>query len=84
MKWLLRVLLIFFIVILIEFVRHFYWPLSHVPQYPTYDDWDNGIVNYMLPAANEFDQTEKNGFSIIEVTADKIDISMYAWRPEDG
>jgi len=27
---------------------------------------------------------EKNGFSIIKITKEKVDISMYAWRPKDG
>jgi len=28
--------------------------------------------------------TEKNGFSIIRITVEKITISMFTWRPEDG
>jgi len=28
--------------------------------------------------------TEKNGFSIIRITIEKITISMFTWRPEDG
>lgn len=55
-KWILRFFVVFIFLVLIVFIRHFYLPACHTPQYPTYDGWDNGTVNHILPSAshNEF------------------------------
>ncbi len=51
-RFFIKFLLLLIAVILIAFVRHFYLPACHISQYPTYEDWDNGIVNHILPSAN--------------------------------
>lgn len=43
-----------------------------------------GVVPQALQSKQILKPLEKNGFSIIKVTPEKIKISMYAWRPVDG
>ncbi len=62
-KWGLRLFLFFVLVLLIVFVRHFYLPACHEPQYPTYNDWDSGKLNHILPSANHSEFLIKTSFA---------------------
>jgi len=44
----------------------------------------SGQVPLDLVASSIVDPLEKNGFSILHITPEKIKIIMYAWRPIDG
>lgn len=50
-----KILVLFLLVIFacgILLVKHFYFPAQHTPSYPKYENWDNGKVRHILPAAN--------------------------------
>jgi hypothetical protein len=51
-RTIIKILIFILLSLIVAFVWHFYFPANHQKVFPEYENWDNGKVAHILPAAN--------------------------------